>query len=79
MGLWTEENEYETFSFFIYKILPWRVLFDFGGVIPDLQEEGEVVECSGWVSLVGFSLLLMAHPSYGAMRRWKGTIGCMGK
>lgn len=75
----TEENECETIPFFSYKILPWRILFDFSGVIPDLQKEREEVECPGWVSLVGFSLLSMAHPAYRAMGSWKGTVDCMGK
>lgn len=79
MVLWTEESECETFPFFISKILPWRILLDFSGVIPDLLEEREVVECPGWVSLVGFSLLSTAHPPYGAMGRWEGTTDYMGK
>jgi len=48
---WTGENENETFLFFIYKVLSWRTLFDFSGVIPDLQEEREVLfRCAWWDS-----------------------------
>lgn len=46
---WTGENESETFPLFIYKVLSWRTLVDFSGVIPDLQEEREVLfPCPWW-------------------------------